>query len=92
MVRHKFAPALFTMVLVLAGVAIAGQTDSNTLKSRGSLMRLEKKSGVYNASSTGKTPGFVVDPSWPHPAVAARLAARSGRRALRGPSMITCGY
>src|SRR5258708_23372828 len=24
-----------------------------------------KKSGVYNASRTGKTPGFVVDPSWP---------------------------
>ena len=26
-----------------------------------------KKSGVYNASPTGKTPGFVVDPSWPQP-------------------------
>src|SRR5579863_4383426 len=28
---------------------------------------LKKKTGVYNASSTGKTPGFVVDPAWPQP-------------------------
>ena len=35
------------------------------LKSTGALDRLAKESGVYNASSTGKTPGFIVDPSFP---------------------------
>ena len=42
----------------------------NLLKSTGALDRLAKESGVYNASSTGKTPGFVVDPAWPQRAAA----------------------
>jgi hypothetical protein len=56
------------MLLTLAGgVAMAADNDSNLLKSNGSLDRLYKQAGVYNASSTGKTPGFVVDPAWPQP-------------------------
>ena len=46
---------------------MAADTDSNILKNNGSLDRLFKQAGVYNASSTGKTPGFVVDPAWPQP-------------------------
>jgi DNA-binding beta-propeller fold protein YncE len=39
--------------------------DTDLLKKSGSLDRLFKQTGVYNASRTGKTPGFVNDPSWP---------------------------
>ena len=55
------------MVLTVASMAMAADPDSNVLKNNGSLDRLYKSSGVYNASATGKTPGFVVDPSWPQP-------------------------
>jgi DNA-binding beta-propeller fold protein YncE len=41
--------------------------DTNILKSSGALDALIKKSGVYNTSRAGKTPGFVVDPAWPQP-------------------------
>ena len=46
---------------------MAADSDINILRNSGSLGRLFKKSGVYNASSTGKTPSFVIDPSWPQP-------------------------
>src|SRR5215831_988467 len=55
----------FTTALILVGLALAADSDINVLKNSGSLDRLFKKSGVYNTSSTGKTPNFVVDPSWP---------------------------
>jgi len=55
------------LVLTLTTTLIAVDSDINILKNSGSLDRLAKKTGVYNASSTGKTPGFVVDPSWPQP-------------------------
>ena len=32
-----------------------------------SLVMAARQSGVYHASSTGQTPGFVVDPAWPQP-------------------------
>jgi DNA-binding beta-propeller fold protein YncE len=51
--------------IALAILLIAAAPDLNILKKSGSLDRLFKQSGVYNISSTGKTPGFVVDPSWP---------------------------
>jgi len=54
-----------SLLLVSIGLVIAAAQDVNVLKNNGSLDRLFKKSGVYNTSSTGKTPGFVVDPSWP---------------------------
>ena len=53
-------------ILILAGLVGAADPD-HVLKSSGSLDRLFKKTGVYNASSTGKTPSFVVDPAWPQP-------------------------
>ena len=55
------------MVLALTGFVMAADTGSNVLKSTGALDRLVKQSGVYNTSPTGKTPNFVVDPSWPQP-------------------------
>src|SRR5258707_13407167 len=61
--HHKIAALLLT----LTALATAADPDLNILKNNGSLDRLFKNSGVYNASSTGKTPGFVVDPSWPQP-------------------------
>jgi DNA-binding beta-propeller fold protein YncE len=53
------------MLLTLAAVVMAADSDANILSKSGSLERLLKKSGVYNTSAGGKTPGFVVDPSWP---------------------------
>jgi hypothetical protein len=53
------------IVLGLASLVTAADPDINILKNNGSLDRLFKKSGVYNASANGKTPGFAVDPSWP---------------------------
>src|ERR1700722_5009283 len=49
--------ATLSMVLTLTSLAVAADNDGN----------LRKETGVYNASSTGKTPGFVVDPAWPQP-------------------------
>jgi len=62
--RKAILPAL---ALTLSCLAIAADPDINILKNNSSLDRLFKKTGVYNASSTGKTPGFVVDTSWPQP-------------------------
>src|SRR3984957_2463367 len=67
MIYRKVSAILPAIILTLASVAIAADKDINALKNSGSLDRLFKKTGVYNASSTGKTPGFVVDPSWPQP-------------------------
>jgi DNA-binding beta-propeller fold protein YncE len=59
------------MVLALAGFWTAAgwsaDSASETLKKSGVLERLLKQTGVHDASKTGKTPGFVVDPSWPQP-------------------------
>src|SRR5438552_12201146 len=64
---HRKLAMLPAMALTLSCLVIAADPDVNILKNNGSLERLFKKTGVYNASSTGKTPGFVVDPSWPQP-------------------------
>ncbi|HTM11644.1 MAG TPA: hypothetical protein VL127_01955, partial [Bryobacteraceae bacterium] len=64
--HRRMLAALPAMLLTLTGLAMAADTDAiNLLKSTGALDRLAKESGVYNASSTGKTPGFIVDPSFP---------------------------
>ena len=59
-------PKMTAMVLAMTALAMAAD-DSSVLKTTGALDRLLKQTGVYNASTTGKTPGFVVDPSWPQP-------------------------
>ena len=41
--------------------------DNNVLDSTGSVDRLFKQTGVYNASKDGRMPDFVADPSWPQP-------------------------
>src|SRR5215467_14406004 len=65
MIVHKWTAAV--PALILAGAAWSADTGSNVLKNSGAFERLLKQTGVYNASKTGKTPGFVVDPSWPQP-------------------------
>ena len=67
MMRLNASAMLPAMGLTLSCLAIAAEPDINILKNNSSLDRLFKKTGVYNASSSGKTPGFVVDPSWPQP-------------------------
>jgi DNA-binding beta-propeller fold protein YncE len=62
-ITAKFAATILTF----ASLLVAADSDMNVLKNSGSLDRLLKKSGVYNTSSTGKTPSFVVDPAWPQP-------------------------
>lgn len=53
--------------LTLIVSARAADTGSDVLKTTGLVERLIKQTGVYDASKSGKTPGFVVDPSWPQP-------------------------
>jgi hypothetical protein len=67
MKRIKVMAALAAMALAMTSLVMAADSDANILKNSGSLERLFKQSGVYNASSTGKTPGFVIDPAWPQP-------------------------
>ncbi len=55
------------LLMAMTSIVMAADNESSLLKNDGSLDRLLKQSGVYNASSTGKTPGFVVDPAWPQP-------------------------
>jgi hypothetical protein len=45
------------IMLTLTSLTMAADNEGN----------LRKQTGVYNASSTGKTPGFVVDAAWPQP-------------------------
>jgi DNA-binding beta-propeller fold protein YncE len=65
MIYRKMWATLPAMLLTLTALAMAADPDINVLRNNGSLERLFKKTGVYNASSTGKTPSFVIDPSWP---------------------------
>ena len=71
MIRGELTSALpiglLTLASLTASLVMAADTDNNLLKNDGSLDRLFRQAGVYNASSTGKTPGFVVDPAWPQP-------------------------
>ena len=67
MIQRKLMATLPAIVLTLTGQVTAADPDISILTNSGSLERLFKKSGVYHASSTGKTPGFVIDPSWPQP-------------------------
>jgi len=62
MIQRKMMVTLPAMLLTLTSL-MAVDTDSNILKDSRSLERLFKQTGVYNASSTGKTPSFVIDPS-----------------------------
>ena len=67
MIQLEVIAKLTAMALTLTGLAMAAGPDINILKNSGSLERLFKQTGVYNRSSTGATPNFVVDPSWPQP-------------------------
>lgn len=65
MMHRRILAILPATILIIAGLLHAADPGSDVLKNSGSVDRLSKKTGVYNASATGKTPGFVVDPSWP---------------------------
>ena len=67
MIHREFTATLPAMILTLTSLLVAADTDTGVLKKNGSLERLIKKSGVYNAARTGRTPGFVIDPAWPQP-------------------------
>jgi len=64
-IRRRLMAALPGILLI--GTGWSADTNSDILKNNGSLERLLQQTGVYNASASGKTPGFVVDPSWPQP-------------------------
>src|ERR1700723_1914034 len=64
-IRRKLLAALPALLLTVPCRSADQGTD--ILKSSGSLQRLIEQTGVYNASKTGKAPGFVVDPAWPQP-------------------------
>jgi DNA-binding beta-propeller fold protein YncE len=65
MIQRKVTATVPAMALALASLVMAADPDINILKNSGSLDRLFKQTGVYNTSSTGKTPSFAIDPSWP---------------------------
>ena len=67
MIRNKLTTVVPTIGFVLTSLVVAADSDSGVLKDTGALDRLAKQSGVYNTSPNGKTPNFVVDPSWPQP-------------------------
>src|SRR5580700_4297775 len=67
MTPRNVTASLPAMVLTVTSLVMAADPDITLLKNSGALDRLFKQTGVYNTSSTGKTPGFVVDPSWPQP-------------------------
>src|SRR6516162_27499 len=64
---RKSTVMLPAMALTITGLVIAADPEITISNKSGSLDRLIQKTGVYNASRTGKTPSFVVDPSWPQP-------------------------
>jgi DNA-binding beta-propeller fold protein YncE len=65
MLHRNVTTTLPAILFAMAGLVMAADPDVNVLKNSGALDRLMKKSAVYNTSAGGKTPGFVVDPSWP---------------------------
>jgi hypothetical protein len=67
MIRIRVLFILPVMMFAVAGVTIGIGADINVLKNSATLERLLKQTGVYNTSSTGKTPAFVVDAAWPQP-------------------------
>src|ERR1700729_1802657 len=48
-------------------VAPARADDASPLREGALLDLLQKQSGVYDRSTSGKTPEFMVDPTWPQP-------------------------
>jgi hypothetical protein len=47
--------------------AAARADDASPIKDGALVNALQKQTGVYNRSNSGKTPEFVVDPAWPQP-------------------------
>src|ERR1700739_1272299 len=72
----KRAPKIISLLScmgLLGGVALglsaapARADEAGVLKENPILDLLAKQTGVYDRSSSGKTPDFVVDPTWPEP-------------------------
>ena len=61
------------VVIAVAGLSLgliaspAKADDASPLKGGALVDQLQKQTGVYDRSTSGKTPEFVVDPSWPQP-------------------------
>lgn len=67
MIQRQTTARLAATVFALTGFMMAADSASDVLKNTGALDRLAKQSGVYGTPPTGRTPNFVVDPSWPQP-------------------------
>ena len=66
----KHAPQSATLLscLFLSFLAApAWADDASPLKGDAVIDLLQKQTGVYDRSTSGKTPEFVVDPTWPQP-------------------------
>ena len=61
-IAARYTLALFAVAALAVPVWAQGQSVLNAAAAR-----LMRDTGVYHASKTGKTPGFVSDPSWPQP-------------------------
>jgi DNA-binding beta-propeller fold protein YncE len=64
MISRRLLFGLVAIVLTMSRLLIAADLDVNAFKNN-TFDRLLKQTGVYNRSSMGKTPSFVVDPTWP---------------------------
>lgn len=56
---------LFVAALLALAGGVSLAKDSDVLTKSGAVDRLMSDTGVYHKSASGKTPGFVADPSWP---------------------------
>src|SRR6201999_2027429 len=63
----KIAIAFAGLSLGLVGLVVAPvrADDASPVKAGALLDQLQKQTGVYDRSTSGKTPEFMVDPTWP---------------------------
>ena len=64
--QRTFLKLLALVTLVTAAAPLPSRAEDGP-PTAGILDRLAEQSRVYNASATGETPKFVVDPTWPRP-------------------------
>ena len=66
----KNAPKIASLLscLFVGLLAIPAWADDAGVPNKSAILDLLlKQTGVYDKSSTGKSPDFVVDPTWPNP-------------------------
>ena len=74
--RNAAQIALACLSLALLA-APAWADDASPLKGNALVDQLQKQTGVYDRATSGKTPEFLVDPTWPQPSRNSAIATTS---------------